>query len=140
MSARDLAARRPLPAATKAALALEVLVAYARARWWLRRGGLRETVSALRSARPRPRPEDALASGRRLARVVRRTLAPLPSDTRCLAQSLTLTRMLAARGIESRLVIGVRPGERFAAHAWVEYDGVALLPAGEGGFEELVTL
>jgi hypothetical protein len=55
-------------------------------------------------------------------------------------QSLVLTRLLARRGIETRLVIAVRPGERFAAHAWIEHDEVPLLPAIAPGFEELVAL
>jgi hypothetical protein len=55
-------------------------------------------------------------------------------------RSLVLTRVLARRGIDSRLVIGVHPGERFAAHAWLEHDGAALLPAGGSDFDELVTL
>jgi transglutaminase-like putative cysteine protease len=140
MSARDMTTAAPLTVGTKAALAAEVLSSYASARWRLRRSGLRDTVAALRAVEhPRPAPPDAVASGRRLGRVVRRTLGVVPADTRCLAQSLTLTRMLAARGIDSRLVIGVRPGERFAAHAWVEHDGKPLLPPG-GEFEELVTL
>jgi hypothetical protein len=58
----------------------------------------------------------------------------------CLSQSLVLTRLLAARGLESRLVIGVVPGERFAAHAWVEHEGAPLLPPGTGEFQELVQL
>jgi hypothetical protein len=64
----------------------------------------------------------------------------MPADSRCLMRSLVLTRLLARRGIESRLVISVRPGERFAAHAWVEHDGVALLPADAPQSERLVTL
>lgn len=139
--ARDLSAVAPLPAGAKAALAAEVLSSYARARWRLRRDGLRATVAALRTVeRRRPGGTDALASSRRLARVVRRTLGVLPADTRCLAQSLTLTRMLASRGIDSTLVIGVRPGERFAAHAWVVHAGIPLLPPGASDFEELLTL
>jgi hypothetical protein len=55
-------------------------------------------------------------------------------------RSLVLTGMLARRGIDTRLVISVRPGDRFAAHAWVEHDGVALLPADSPSFEQLVTL
>jgi hypothetical protein len=130
----------------KAALGVEVLASYAVARWTLRRSGLRGAIAALRAIEPRRAgaahagTAEAVDDGRRLGRVVRRTLAVLPSDTRCLSQSLTLTRMLASRGVESELVIGVQPGERFAAHAWVEYEGIPLLPRGAGEFEELVTL
>jgi hypothetical protein len=139
--ARDVAAPARLAPAAKAKLAVEIVASYAHGRWQLRRSGLRAAVAAQRAVAPRSNgPVDGLVVGRRLGRAVRRTLALLPSDTRCLAQSLTLTRLLAARGVESRLVIGVQPGERFAAHAWVEHAGVPLLPAGADEFEELVTL
>ncbi|HEX8742438.1 MAG TPA: lasso peptide biosynthesis B2 protein [Thermoleophilaceae bacterium] len=131
---------RPTPA--NVALAAEVVASYVRARRKLRHADLRVALADLRavdSPRLRP-PADPIDGGRRLGRAVARTLALLPGDTRCLTQSLVLTRLLAARGMESRLVIGVRPGERFAAHAWVEHDGVPLLPPGADHFEELVTL
>jgi hypothetical protein len=69
------------------------------------------------------------------------TLDRLPADARCLAQSLVLTRLLAARGIASTFVIGIaEPGEAFGAHAWVERDGVALLPVGGSAERRLVEL
>lgn len=130
-----------LPPAAKVALGVEVAAAYLRARRGLRRDGLPATLVRLRSVEAEVVPTgDPVATGRRLGRVVSRTLAALPADGRCLSQSLVLTRLLASRGVESRLVIAVRPGEEFAAHAWVEHDGVALLPPGSERFEELVTL
>jgi hypothetical protein len=132
----------PLPVATKARLAGEVVVTYVSARRTLRRSGLTATLSMLRGSGRRRAPieGDPVAGGRRLGRVVSRTLSALPADARCLSQSLVLTQMLARRGVESRLVIAVKPGEVLAAHAWVEHDGVPLLPPGSGGFSELVTL
>jgi hypothetical protein len=132
----------PLAPALKLALAAEVAVSLVRARWSLRRRGLPATLAALRTGRLTPGPPngDPVVTGRRLGRAVQRTLAVLPGDTRCLSQSLVLTALLAARGVESRLVIGVRPGERFAAHAWLEHDGAPLLPPAAGHFDELVTL
>jgi hypothetical protein len=130
------------PSPSNIALAAEVVASYVRATRTLRRSGLREAIADLRAVEA-PRldtPADPIAGGRRLGRAVSRTLALLPGDTRCLTQSLVLTRLLARRGVESQLVIGVRPGERFAAHAWVEHEGVALLPPGADHFEELVTL
>lgn len=45
----------------------------------------------------------------------------------CLAKSLTLWWLLGRQGIGSRLRIGIRKqNEEFAAHSWVERDGVAL--------------
>ena len=132
---------RPLSPPAKAALAAEVVVAYVRARRSLRRRGLPATLASLRAVPVQEAGDgDAVARGRRLGRVVARTLGRLPADGRCLSQSLVLTRLLAARGIDSRLVIAVRPAETFAAHAWVEHDGQPLLPPGTESFQELVTL
>ncbi|HXY25968.1 MAG TPA: lasso peptide biosynthesis B2 protein [Candidatus Acidoferrum sp.] len=45
----------------------------------------------------------------------------------CLAKSLTLWCLLGRQGIPSQLRIGTRKENgKFAAHAWVERDGVAL--------------
>jgi hypothetical protein len=134
--------RSPLSVWSKLALSLEVLGGYVKARRLLRSEGIREVLAALRSGgRARPGPGgDPVVAGRRLGRAVTRTLAWIPGDSRCLTQSLVLTRLLAVRGIDSTMVIGVSPGERFAAHAWVELGGAALLPAGGDEFDELVRL
>jgi hypothetical protein len=55
-------------------------------------------------------------------------------------QSLVLSGLLARRGIDSRLVLAVRPGESFAAHAWVEYDGQPLLEPADDRFGRLVEM
>jgi len=45
----------------------------------------------------------------------------------CLERSLCLWWLLARQGIATEFRIGVRKdGEKFAAHAWVERDGVAI--------------
>ena len=45
----------------------------------------------------------------------------------CLEQSLTLSWLLKRRGIETDLRIGAQKHEgKFAAHAWIELDGVAI--------------
>jgi hypothetical protein len=69
-----------------------------------------------------------------------RTLDPLPGDTRCLVRSLVLVRLLARRGVPARLIIGVTRTGPFAAHAWVERDGRALLPSGGGHLARLTEL
>lgn len=74
----------------------------------------------------------------RLGWAVQRTLRRLPTDNRCLIRSLVLIRVLNARGIDAQVIIGVRAGRDFAAHAWVERDGLALLPEGE--YERLTVL
>jgi hypothetical protein len=42
---------------------------------------------------------------------------------KCLVRSLTLSRVLARRGVPTSVQIGVRPGDRkLQAHAWVEWN------------------
>lgn len=127
-----------------AVLALEIVAVYARVRVMLVRGDLPGVVAALRAGRAPTRTarsdRETHQAATRMARAVRRTLALLPSDTRCLMQSLVLTRMLATRGIGSSVVIGVSPGPEFAAHAWVESDDLALLPRLEGRFSRLAAI
>ena len=74
------------------------------------------------------------------ARAVLITLRPVPGDTRCLARSLALTRVLSRRGIPSTLVIGARTDPGFLAHAWVEHGGAPLLDSGDGEFQRLAEL
>jgi len=125
-------------------LALEILFAYARVRWLLRHHDLPTTIRILRGS-PRIRPnnagtEDGDQTGLHLGRVVGRVLGPLPLDDRCLTRALVLTRLLAARGLESSLVIGVTSEPEFGAHAWVERGQTALLPRNAAAFEQLVKL
>jgi hypothetical protein len=135
-----LAYRRRLSAPRRLQLAAEIVAAYARARWWLRRGTLAEAVAALRAdaAAAREPDGDQLLTGIRLGRSVGRALRALPADSRCLVRSLVLTRLLASRGIRSSLVIGVRSEPEFEAHAWVECAGIALLPPGDDSYGRLV--
>jgi hypothetical protein len=141
-----IASASPLAPLERFRLAGEIAAAYAVARWRLRRYGLRPTLAALRDAGAGAAPAAALderqtiGAGRRLGRAVTRTLGVLPADSRCLMCSLVLTRLLARRGIESELVISVRPGERFAAHAWLERGGAPLLPPDAPESARLTTL
>jgi len=51
--------------------------------------------------------------------------SPIPST--CLERSLSLWWLLARQGIVTQFRIGVRKDdEKFAAHAWVERDGIAI--------------
>jgi len=113
-------------------LVAEILSSYCSARWWLVRLSFPQAVAAARDVRPDgpvALSDTQLGSaGLRLGNAVQRTLRPLPVDSRCLVTALVLTRMLARRGIDSSLVLGVRSKPKFAAHAWVERGGVALLP------------
>jgi Transglutaminase-like superfamily len=63
---------------------------------------------------------------RRLLRFVGVAYDVLPLPATCLRQSLVLYGLLERRGVPSRLRFGVaKRGPVFAAHAWVECDGVA---------------
>ena len=131
-----------LSAARKARLAAEILLAYARVRWTLARGDLRSTVEKLRSTRGKRADaarmgQSTYQEGLRLGWAVTRTLSKLPSDSRCLMQSLVLTRLLSERGIDSSLVIAVKPEPEFEAHAFVEHQGDALLTPGSDDYRRL---
>jgi hypothetical protein len=55
-------------------------------------------------------------------------------------RSLVLVGVLARRGLPASLVIGVVSEPRFTAHAWVESEGVALLPTNGPSYRRLVRL
>jgi hypothetical protein len=134
----------PLARATKLALGLEILTAYARVRWLLWRSDLVTTLKRLRTESEGTSyatlGHDDDLDGRRLGNAVGRTLRVLPTDSRCLMRSLVLSSLLARRRIASSLVIGVRSAPSFAAHAWVEHDGEPLLPDGEEHYLRMVEL
>jgi Transglutaminase-like superfamily len=143
MTAVAGATPRRFSAPRRALLAAEIGVTYLRVRRVLRTRDLPSTLAALRAPGRRPRsPESAHPQlGLRLGRAVALTLERLPADSRCLTQSLVLTRLLAVRGLSSVLVIGVSaPGEPFGAHAWVERDGTPLLPVAGAAGRRLVEL
>ena len=135
--------RRQTPA-DRVSLAREILSTYWRARGLMRRANLAQTLTQLRaspgtSATDRTAEEQRYAA-RRLGRAVMVVLAVLPTDRRCLVRSLTVTALLARRGIPGRLVLGVRPdsSEPFLAHAWVEHEGVPVTP--DEGYNRLHAL
>jgi hypothetical protein len=124
----------------RVSLALEVVRTYVVAR---RLQGVEDLPSTLASLREQPADAGTVDyhEGLRLARAVTRTLRMLPgADSRCLMQSLVLLTMLARRGQPAALVIGVRPGEDFGAHAWIELRGRPLLPTFGDDFARLVEL
>lgn len=122
----------PLTMRDRLRLVAEVLRTYPPALRDLRTNDLVGMVAAARlvtAKRPDVCAELERPLAIRLGRAVTLTLKPLPTDSRCLIQSLVLSRMLTKRSIESTVVIGVQPGEEFAAHAWVEHEGRPVLPA-----------
>lgn len=122
---------RPWTLAEKASLAKEIATTYLWARRQIRRTSVDRAAVDARDGRPavprddRPNAEYQVAW--RVSRIVERRLSQLPGDTRCLTRSVVLVRMLARRGMDATLVIGARSQPEFAAHAWVELDGHALL-------------
>lgn len=134
--------QRRLNLLERARLACEIIVAWANARRTMRTLPLEQTVTRLRSrgASPGRRRAPEALEAHRLARAVLITLRPMPGDTRCLARSLALTRVLSRRAIPSTLVIGARTEPAFLAHAWIEHAGRPLLDPGEGEFQRLVEL
>ncbi len=137
--------RRPKSLRERARLVCEIIAAYRQARRELRRAPIASVLATLRAESPLQRTTPAQAAAqleeaRRLGWIVARTLKLMPGDTRCLARSLVLTRLLAQRGIPSKLVIGARATPEFLAHAWVECDGQPVLSPGDGSLGRLVEL
>jgi hypothetical protein len=131
-----------LTAARRARLGAEIVAAYGRARWQLRRRDLPGTLADLRSCTPERRMEgeQARAAAMRLAGAAGRVLRLIPADTRCLMRSLVMTRLLARRGVDTKLVLAVRTADGFLAHAWVEVEGEPVLEPASSPFERLAEL
>jgi Transglutaminase-like superfamily len=130
-------AKRPLSLGSKLTLGAEVLATYGRVRWLMARNDLPTAIATLRRVDGTPAAESADEElawevGRRLGWITARTLGPVPGDSRCLMRSLVLTRMMARRGIPTTLIIGAQTDRGFAAHAWVERQGLPLLSPGSG--------
>jgi hypothetical protein len=124
----------PLSRLTKLGLACEILATYVPALRALRTNDVNHMITAARAVRrpgPSPPAEVQRPLAIRLGWMVLRVLSILPTDSRCLIRSLVLSRLLARRGISAELVIGVRSGAEFAAHAWLEYDGRPVLPSAD---------
>jgi len=132
----------PLRQIERLRLGVEIFAAYVQAQRALRRDPIATVVAGLRARSPAPvEPSGATrAQALRLGRAVTRLLRHLPGDTRCLARSLVLTRLLARRGIKATLVIGARTKPSFLAHAWVEHAGDPMLDPGGESFGRLVEL
>jgi hypothetical protein len=129
----------PLTSAAKLRLVWEILRTYVVVRWRMRGNDIRDMVAQLRGDADVPRHSDRPLA-RRLARAVSRTLRLLPTDSRCLSRALVLDTLLTRRSLQSVVVIAARSEPDFAAHAWVEHDGIAVLPGGSAGYQRLIDL
>jgi hypothetical protein len=128
----------------KARLTAEIYRQYADVRRLMKRGGLNGALEDLRGRREElavaSDPAQRVAQGIRIGHAVTKSLRILPTDTRCLMQSLVLLGMLKRRGVDVTLVIAVRTDDEFAAHAWVEHEGTALLATEEPDYVPLAHL
>ena len=135
--------RERLSAMEKVSLAREIVATYRFTRGLLSSAPFPTAVAELRRLRPPAETshEDraALLTASRIAFAVVRVLKLVPARTACLTQSIVLLAMLERRGIDSRLVIGVKATGDFGAHAWIEVNGVAVLPSADFGEGRLVT-
>lgn len=92
--------------------------------WWVRFQRLHRLASRVQKPRADWRDPVAPAS---VAALVNSAATLSPLDYTCLHRSLALCWLLGRQGVASQLRIGVRQDENgFAAHAWVEIDGVPL--------------
>lgn len=122
-----------VPLVAKPWLIGEIVFAYARIRRLMEREALDGAVAEISRQRA---PFSAVgadaaetrAVARRLGTAIDRTLRVLPTDARCLSQSLVLLWLLAKRDIPATLVIGTQSDPQFLAHAWVEHEGRPVLP------------
>lgn len=108
-------------------LTIEIVVTFVLVRLTMREPDIRRTLVRLREGGDTPATESDIQVAVSLAHAVDRVLALVPRRSRCLVQSLVLTKLLARRGISSSLVIAVAPGPQLEAHAWVESGHVPLL-------------
>ena len=97
----------------------------------LRLSGFQKTKQRLQDAlthrKSEPIAADRASSVSMTTRMVWAAARNSPFPATCLERSLSLWWLLARQGIPTQLRIGVKTAEqKFSAHAWVEYEGVAL--------------
>jgi hypothetical protein len=84
----------------------------------------RLVARGIRASRQRRTAPDVEAAIESAVRMVDAASARLPFRPACLPRSVTLWWLLGRQGIDTKVVLGVRPADQgIAAHAWVEYDG-----------------
>jgi len=87
------------------------------------------------------RREDGSLAVSRIRRAVKRAATALPGKSSCLACSIAGRVMLSIRGVPSQLRIGVRDGDSFEAHAWLQVGDLPVSGIAESkGFTELMKL
>jgi len=126
------------PQGAKPWMVAQIVWTTIRVRRLVRRNDLRTALArcrpADRQATPAPSQDEIVHVGRAVRQIVGR----LPGDSRPLVSSLVLIAVLARRGVDASLVIGVREGDGDAL-AWVEVGDVPALSV-KGKFAQLVAL
>lgn len=88
---------------------------------------LRRLLERLAGRRQRPLTEQPPDTMRQAARMTDVAAGHKFLRATCLRRSVALWWLLQRQGIDSRVVLGVRKGDRWLqAHAWVECEGVVL--------------
>lgn len=59
----------------------------------------------------------------------------IPAAVTCLPRAVVCQAMLAARGVETKIRLGVDPADDFAAHAWVERGDEVLIGGDVADFD-----
>ncbi|HEX9986417.1 MAG TPA: lasso peptide biosynthesis B2 protein [Thermoanaerobaculia bacterium] len=96
-------------------------------------GGLARIRRSAIQRLPRRRPHD-VARAQRIAGELQSAVRRVPFSTNCLDRAMALWWLLDRANLGATLRIGVRTGEAFAAHAWIEHAGTVLLDDGAPGF------
>jgi hypothetical protein len=92
--------------------------------------GFRRTRALLLPGSSAPEARRDLPRAQTAARIVHGAAPWSPLRANCLPRALVLGHLLRRQGLEAELCLGAaKPGGAFAAHAWVEHDGVALAEA-----------
>ncbi|WP_405053681.1 MULTISPECIES: lasso peptide biosynthesis B2 protein [unclassified Sphingobium] len=89
--------------------------------WHLRRKNIRGLIDDLR-ARKTSRPKSPEGGWRCTLQTIwglQAARALITAENKCLLRSMSLARYLAGRGIDAKLVIGVKLAP-FGAHSWVQ--------------------
>lgn len=85
--------------------------------------GIRRSLAWLDGFSPNRSAGPDLSVWRRRAMALKRVGSRLPGVA-CLARAIALRWWMRSAGLDARMLIGARPGEKqVASHAWVELDG-----------------
>jgi hypothetical protein len=125
--------------ASRLSLGAEIVWTALRVRRLVRRNDLPAAVASCRGDERQAVSELSHGEVVRVGRAVRQVVGMLPGDSSPLVSSLVVIAMLARRGIDTSLVIGVREDTSLPPQAWVEL-GEARTATVRPKFAQLVAL